>query len=115
MTAATRDFTIEQGATFTQRLIWKDSNRNPVNLAGYSARMQARRSATATEALLNLTVGNGITLGLMDGTITLSIPAATTDTFTWTRAVYDLELVKPNGDVVRLLQGELSVSVGVTR
>lgn len=116
MTAATRNFVIEQGATFKQRIVWKDSSSVPVNLTGYSARMQARRSKTATEVLVELTTANGrIALGGAAGTIDLTIPADVTDTFTWTRGLFDLELVKPNGEVVRLLRGEFTVSSGVTR
>lgn len=116
MTAALRDFTIEQGATFSQPLLWRDSSNNPVNLTGYTARMQARRSKTSEEAVVDLTTENGgIVLGGATGRITLRIPAATTNTYTWLRAYYDLELVAPGGDVRRLLQGELNVSVGVTR
>ena len=42
--AAVYDITIEQGATFRLSLVWKDSSNVPVNLTGYTARMQVRRS-----------------------------------------------------------------------
>jgi hypothetical protein len=116
MTAATHNFVIEQGATFRQALIWKDSDQVPVNLTGYVARMQARRSRTAEDAVVDLSsTTGGITLGGATGQITLNISAAVTETYTWPRAFYDLELVAPTGVVTRLLQGELEVSVGFTR
>lgn len=116
MTAAVRDFTIEQGATFSQDIVWRDSDNTPVNLTGYTARMQARRSKTAEDVAVDLSTQNGgIVLGGNTGRITLKISAAITGTYTWPRAYYDLEVVSPDGNVRRLLQGELNLSVGVTR
>jgi len=55
-----------------------------------------------------------ITLGGVAGTISLSIPAATTEGFTWFSGVYDLLLTDPSGNVTRLLSGNVTVSAGVT-
>lgn len=114
-------FVIYQGATFSKTLTWKtapdeDSPKTPVDLTGCTARMQVRAKIGATEVLLTLTTENGgITLGGTAGTIDLLIEAEDTAAITWTSGVYDLEIIFTNGDVRRLLYGEVVVSREVTR
>lgn len=116
MTAATRDIVIEQGATFTFPLVYKDSNDVPVNLTGYTARMQVRRSKASTTAVLTLTTENGsITLGGSAGTIDIVASAEDTAAIPIKVGVYDLELVSPSGNVKRLIEGEVTISQEVTK
>lgn len=116
MTAATLDFTIEQGATFSRVLTWKDGNGDPVDLTGYSARMQARGTMMAPSTFIDINTSNGgIVLGGSDGTITLTVSASTTDAIGENAGVYDLELESGSGVVTRLLQGNVAISKSVTR
>jgi hypothetical protein len=88
----------------------------PVDLTGYTARMQVRASAAATAVLLDLTTENGgITLGGTDGTITCTSSATQTAALTFGTGVYDLELVDGSGVVTRLAEGSVCVSREVTR
>ena len=48
------------------------------------------------------------------GTISLTIPAATTEGFTWWAAVYDLLLTDSAGNVTRFIGGGVTISPGVT-
>ena len=110
------DLEIDQGATFQRRITWKDGNDNPVNLEGYTARMQIRKTIRSSEVIVEATTENGfITLGGAAGTIEISIPADVTKTFDFKRGVYDLELESAGGFVTRLLQGCVYVSAEVTR
>jgi len=85
-------------------------------LTGYTADMQIRQTITSSTILYEASTGNGaIVMGGTAGTITLTIPAATTAAFTWNRGVYDLNLTSPGGVVTRLLQGYAIVSPEVTR
>ncbi len=116
MAAAKHDILIEQGATFRLNLVWKDSAGVPVNLTGYSARMQVRRSLNSSEPLLNLTTSNGaITLGGAAGTIAVVAAATLTDDINARSAVYDLELQSADGTVTRLIEGRATISPEVTR
>lgn len=111
----TGDRMIEQGASWRLLLLW-NGDSSPINLTGYTARMQIRKSATSSAALLELTTENSrITLGGVAGTITLTLTAADTAAITWTSGVYDLELVDSGGGVRRLIQGAVRVSREVTR
>jgi hypothetical protein len=116
MTAATHDITIEQGATFRLNLVWRDSNNVPVDLGGYTARMQVRASFSDTVIQLNLTTENGaIVLGGALGTIAVTAAATVTDDITIRAGVYDLELQASDGTVTRLVQGKVKISPEVTR
>jgi hypothetical protein len=112
--AGSYNFTIEQGATFNLLMTWRIDNV-PVNLTGYTARLQARIDVDETETILSLTTGAGITLGGAAGTITLDQSATQTAVLPKGEYVYDLELQTSGGIVTRLLQGELNISAEVTR
>jgi hypothetical protein len=87
----------------------------PVDLTGFTARMDIRETLDSDEVIHTLTTENdGIVLGDAAGTIDLLIPAATTEDFDFNNAVYDLELI--NGAVVtRLISGAITLSKEVTR
>lgn len=108
---------IDQGATLRKRFVWRSGPlAAPVDLTGYSARMQIRSSAASATVLASLTTADAsITLGGTAGTIDLHITAAQTAAFTWTTGVWDLELESPTGDVRRLLSGTAEVTPEVTR
>lgn len=114
--AGVLNLTIEQGATFNPVMTWKDQNGQPIDLSGYTARMQIRAGYDATTVIHNLTTENsGIVLGGALGTIGLYISATDTAGFTFSAAVYDLELEASNGIVTRLLRGIVDLSLEVTR
>lgn len=115
MAAGLYDITIEQGATFQMSLTWKDSTGAPVNITGYTARMQVRGNYESEDTLVSLTSsGGGIVLGGALGTIAITISASVTQLLQLEEAVYDLELVSAS-TVTRLLQGKAVVSREVTR
>lgn len=116
MAAATYDILIEQGATFQLDLVYKDSAGAPIDVSGYTARMQVRRTYDAPTALLSLTTENNcITLGGAAGTVVVKAPATATDNLPAKTGVYDLELISPSGDVTRLIRGAVSISPEVTK
>jgi len=88
----------------------------PVNLTGYTARMQIRRNFASSTVLKELTVANGaIVIDNTAKTITATISATDTAGFTWTTAVFDLEMVSPGGVVTQLWSGSMRVVKEVTR
>jgi hypothetical protein len=116
MTAANKDFLFEQGATFIRLITWLDKNKQPVPLAGYTAKMQVRVSESSPTVLLELTDTNGkLSINPDTGTITIILDALTTKTFTWRSGVYDLVLTAADGTTRRLIEGEITVSPATTR
>jgi len=113
--AATYGFTADQGATFSQVITWKDSTNSPIDLTGYTARMQIRQKVTSSVSLSLTTENNRITLGGDAGTIALSITSSDMADLPAGSYTYDLELVSVSGDVSRLLMGTFVVRSEVTR
>lgn len=133
MTAANRDIIIEQGATWEDVLAWATGDpMTPVDLTGYTGRMQIRPSRESAVVIAEIIP----TLGGAAGTITCGLTAAQTEALdfegcpsgfipSWTTtdgrtastgglvAVYDLELTQ-GATVIRLVQGLVCLSRGVT-
>jgi hypothetical protein len=115
MTPGRYNFTCPQGTTFDTTLTWKIDN-TPVDISGYSARLQVRETHTATDYVVNLTdLNGGITLGGSAGTIDLYISADDTANFITGDHVYDLEVIAGNSAVTRLIEGRFNVTPEVTR
>lgn len=114
MSAGQHNFIIEQGTTFNPVLTWKDSSGTPIDLSGYTARMQLREYLESSTVVAELSTENGgIALGGVAGTITLFISATNTANLTES-GVYDLEMVQ-GAVVTRLLEGAFILSKEVTR
>lgn len=114
--AAKYDIVMDQGATFSRAITWQDSQAVPVNLTGYTARMQVRDEVDSSTSALSLTTENSrISLGGTAGTITLLVSATDTAAVAAGEYVYDLELVSGSGTVTRLIQGCFTVDAEVTR
>lgn len=89
---------------------------SPVSLSGKTARMQIRGKLGDTVVLLSLTTENGgISLDNTAKTITIKITAQQTASLNFSQAVYDLELVDSDGDVVRFAEGSIILRAEVTR
>lgn len=88
----------------------------PVPLAGYSARMQIRETVDSPTTLYSTTSTAGdLTVDTVLNTIMITIPAAVTQTFSFSTAVYSLELYTANGLVVPFITGNLTLVPEVTR
>jgi hypothetical protein len=87
----------------------------PVDLAGYTARMQIREKVTSETVLENLTTSNGkILINNTSKTISMILSAASTEAYTWKSGVYSLEMEK-DGVVVPFIYGSVVVEREVTR
>ena len=115
----TVNLTIYQGSSFKKswQITDKDS-ANPIDLTGYTARMQIRGKLKDIDPIVDLTTENGgITIEVAAETTTLSIYISATDTaaIEVAKGVYDLELIDTSADVYRLMEGIVTVSKEVTR
>lgn len=109
------NFKTPQGSTFTRTLVYKVDG-SAVNLTGYTARMQVRKSVTDSTVLLSLaTDDSSIVITGATGTITLTVPATTMAAVSAGSWVYDLEIVSSGGVVTRLIEGKFVVTPEVTR
>ena len=109
--AAYTEILIEQGATFSTTVNVEDTTGAAINLYGYSASSQMRKSFYATS---NTIITSTIT-GNANGEITLSMTAANTVALTPGRQVFDLIITSPTNVVTRVIEGVIVISPGVTR
>lgn len=120
MPAAVYDWDVEQGASASITLQYKDTSGNPVPLIGYSGRGQVREKMSSPELLaeINVTVENPET-----GLVRIELPAKAlvgkrikgSSHSERMPAVYDIELFHPDGMVIRVLNGAMRISPEVTR
>ncbi len=130
MAAGNYSFTIEQGATTDFEVVYTDSTNTPVNLTGYTARMQIRPSAGSSEIYLTLSsslgpCGTGLNLSgsngstpLSSGSIGIFISAVSSSLLNFDNAQYDLEIASGSGNcavVTRLLKGNIRLSKEITK
>jgi hypothetical protein len=116
MAAGVLNIYVEQGATWQRQVAWTQENGDPINIVGYSARMMIRERYRSDEPIVSLDSdpGGGIVItapNLLDITMT----AAQTALIDFGAGVYDLELVAPDGRVIRLLQGTAEIGPEATK
>ena len=106
---------IDQGATYSLALTYKDSAGAAINLTGYTAAMQIRSSYDSTSTIVSLTSSAGIVITAATGLLTVNITSTQTTALTPGTYVYDLEITSASNVVTRLIQGSVIVSAEVTR
>lgn len=109
------NLTIEQGTTFRYKFAWVDAKKRAINLTGFTARMQIKAAITDSAFLVELTTANSkLAISEPTGIVSLYLSDAETTAFTWSKGVYDIELISPTGDVYRMVSGSVTVSKEVT-
>jgi hypothetical protein len=131
MSAGKYSFVIEQGATLSFEIQYKDSNNAPVDLTNYTGRMQIRSTFAQNNGELYLTLsssrrpdGTGLNFSGSNGStpptsgsIGIFVAACTSSKLTFNEAFYDLELYSGSAHcpyTIRLLQGKVKLSKEVT-
>lgn len=116
MQPAKLNLSVQQGATFRKRLVRRNDKGKPINLTGFTAKLQARLNHGDTATLFELSTENGgIVITPLSGTIDLYVSDEATTAFSFLNCIYDLMLYAPDGDALRLCEGKVTVSPGVTR
>lgn len=114
---ATEDLIINQGADFLISFQYlEDDAVTPVDLTGYTARMQIRPNANSTTVYFDGTTENGrIVITPAEGVVSVNIPNSETTDMNFMYGAYDLEIVSDGGVVTRLVQGKVVLSKEVTK
>jgi len=125
MAAAVLNITIEQGATFTRTLTVKDSGGDEIDITGWTLRGQVRANQFTTDILASFTgtvdpdqvTNKGMAALTISATDTAAIASAKSlrPTLKNSTFIYDVEVEKPGGEVVRLLQGQVTFVPEITR
>jgi len=110
------DLHLVRGDTWTQAFLYESPEDTPVDLTGYTARLQIRANKTSTgDPLLSATSAAGLISLDGSGNIVLNVPAATTAALDFNQARYDLEITSAGGIVTTLLEGNITLIKDVTR
>lgn len=105
---------VRQNRSIQEEIQWTDDDLNPINLTGYKALMDVKKTAKDTISVLSLSSLSNSELRIVDNSIILHLKPSRLQTITPGRYVYDLVLV--NGDdAYPILMGEFTVSPGVTK
>jgi len=129
MAAGKYSFVIEQGTTVNFEIQYKDSNNAPIDLTGYTARMQLRPTVESNTVYLTLSSslnpdGTGLNMNGSNGTtppssgsIGIYIASCTSSLLSFDTAYYDLEIYSGSTCPVttRVLEGQIKLSREVTR
>lgn len=129
MSAGKYSFVIEQGATLSFELQYKNGTNQPISLSGYSGRMQIRPTVGSSVVYLTLSSslnsdGTGLNFSgsngqtpITSGSIGVYIASTTSSLLDFGQAVYDLEIYTNATPpvVTRLIEGNIRLSKEVTR
>ena len=105
------EFTVLAGADFNTILDLKDAGGFVLNLAGYQAAAQMRKSYYSDTAInFNVTVSDASA-----GKITMTMSSAVSSTVVPGRYVYDVLITSPSNIKTRVIEGIVTVLPAVTR
>ncbi len=119
MPAGKYNMTIEQGTKFSRDFTWKNADRTPVNISGYSFRMMARHRHDDALPIISLSTfeppgGISIVDG-PNGRFRISLTQGQTTALGFNEAIYDLEATPPGDETIRILEGKINLSKEVTK
>ena len=109
--AALSNIYIDQGADFQTVISLTDSNSDALNLTGYSALAQIRKTYGSTTIAATFTT----VLTADSGQLALSLTDTVTAAMGSGRYVYDVVLTDGSGDKTRVLEGQAVLTPGVSR
>lgn len=115
------ELTIDQGTTFSTTIDLTNDDNTPINLTYAVANVansftaQIRKSYYSTNPTANITVGIDSANTANQGTIRLSMNAATTANIKAGRYLYDLKMVGESGTVIRVVEGIITITPQVAR
>ena len=102
---------IDQGADYTSTVTVTDSSDSAVNLTGFSAAAQIRKShlsSTSTDFATSITDATA-------GQITITLTDTQTTALESGRYVYDVVITSGSGAKTRVVEGQVTVNPSVTR
>jgi len=110
--AATANYNIDQGTTFSSTVTVKDNAGTALDLTGYTAtaKMALGYSSTRTRTDLTITFATDRT----SGDVTMSLTATQTAALEApARYVYDLDITDSSGTVTRIIEGLITTRPNV--
>ena len=113
--AGKKNFEVDQNATFSFIIEYKDNNGNPIDLDGSSAKLQVRDTAGGSKLAFSLTSPNGgIIIDEPNGKLTIKMTPTQTTKLFYPKSSYDIMVTDSNLNKTKLLEGFITLSRSVT-
>ena len=113
--AGQKNFEVDQNATFSFIVEYKDNNGLPIDLTGATAKMQVRDTKGGSKLAFSLTTpAGGITITPLLGKLTIKMTPTQTNKLFYPKSSYDVMVSDSNGNKIKLLEGFLTLSRSVT-
>ena len=113
--AGQKNFEVDQNATFSFVVEYKDDNGNAIDLTGASAKMQVRDVKGGTKLAVTLTSpSGGIVINGLLGKLTVTLTPTQTNKLFYPKSVYDIMVIDSNVNKIKLLEGFLTLNRSVT-
>ena len=113
--AGQKNFEVDQNATFSFIIDYKDDNGDAIDLDGASAKLQVRDTKGGSKLAFTLTSpGGGITIDEPNGRLTIKMTPTQTNKLFYPKSSYDIMLVDSNTNKTKLLEGFITLSRSVT-
>jgi hypothetical protein len=113
--AGQKNFDVDQNATFSFIVEYKDNNGNAIDLTGASAKMQIRDVKGGTKLAVTLTSpSGGIVINGPLGKLTVTLTPTQTNKLFYPKSVYDIMVVDSNSNKIKLLEGFMTLNRSVT-
>jgi hypothetical protein len=113
--AGQKNFEVDQNATFSFVIEYKDDNGDAIDLTGASAKMQVRDTKGGAKLAVTLTSpSGGIVIDPVNGKLTIKMTPTQTNKLFYPKSSYDLMVVDSNGNKIKLLEGFMTLNRSVT-
>jgi hypothetical protein len=113
--AGKKNFEVDQNATFSFIIEYKDNNGDPIDLDGSSAKLQVRDTAGGSKLAFSLTSPNGgIIIDEPNGKLTIKMTPTQTNKLFYPKSSYDIMVTDSNLNKIKLLEGFITLSRSVT-
>lgn len=113
--AGQKNFEVDQNATFSFILEYKDDNGNAIDLSGASAKMQIRDTKGGNKLAVTLTSpSGGITIDGPNGKLNVKLTPTQTNKLFFPKSSYDIMVVDSNSNKIKLLEGFMTLNRSVT-
>ena len=113
--AGQKNFEVDQNATFSFIVEYKDNDGLPIDLTGSTAKMQVRDTKGGSKLAFSLTSpAGGIVITPLLGKLTIKITPTQTNKLFYPKSSYDIMVTDSNANKIKLLEGFITLSRSVT-
>ena len=113
--AGQKNFEVDQNATFSFIVEYKDNTGVPIDLTGSTAKMQVRDTKGGSKLAFSLTSpSGGIVIAPTLGKLTIKMTPTQTNKLFYPKSSYDIMVTDSNANKIKLVEGFITLSRSVT-